>query len=574
MRTLSSIFFYILIYAVSAYSYAEEPPAIIDYDSRFHPVFGKQGMVVTREEVASGVGLQILEKGGNAVDAAVAVGFALAVTLPRAGNLGGGGFMMVHLAKEDKTIALDYREMAPGGAFREMFQNKAGEVDKDLARYSYRSAGIPGTVAGLTHALNKYGTMKLADVIAPAIALAEKGFKVTPVLANDLKIKKPRLSKSEAAKKIFYKKNGSDYEFGDVLIQSDLAWSLKQISKKGSKAFYQGEIAKRIVADSNRHDGLFQLSDLKAYKVIEREPVVGSYRGHKIVSMPPPSSGGIHLVQMLNILEGYNLSDMGHNSANYIHTLTETMKLAYADRSRYLGDPDFYNVPVEWLTSKSYADELRKKISPIRSTPSSEIMPGKKPAYESDETTHYSVVDKDGNYVSNTYTLNFTYGSGIVVEGTGILLNNEMDDFSAKPGTANGFGLIGGEANAVAARKRPLSSMTPTIVFKEGKPIMALGSPGGSTIITVVLQTLLNVVDHDMNIAQATSVPRIHHQWFPDILRLEPGINRDTVELLRAKGHKTYLGKTLGSMQGIMSIGGNLYGASDPRRPGAKAVSY
>ena len=547
---------------------------IIDHHEIFHPVVGRKGMVASQEVLASQIGLDILQRGGNAVDAAVAVGFALAVTLPRAGNLGGGGFMLVHLAEQGKTIALDYREMAPLKASRDMFLNEKGEVDMHMARNSYRSAGVPGTVAGLLHALREYGTMKPSEVIKPALVLAEKGFVLSHTLAEEFKSRRSQLSSSEAGKKIFFKADGSDYKTGEKFVQKDLAWSLKQIMRHGEKAFYQGAIAKRFVADFKKHQGVIDFDDLASYEVALREPVVGEYRGYKVVSMPPPSSGGVHVLQMLNILEAYDLQALGHNSADYLHLLTESMKYAYADRSEYLGDPDFISVPIASLTSKQYAQRLNSNIDVTKARASDDIKPGKDILFESHDTTHFSVADRFGNVVSNTYTLNFSYGSGIVVAGTGILLNNEMDDFSAKPGVPNGYGLVGGEANAITPRKRPLSSMTPTIVLRNDKPYLVMGSPGGSKIINIVLQVILNVLDHGMNIAEASSVPRIHHQWYPDVLNVERGISRDTLRLLQQKGHQLKDSTVLGSTQSILIDEGVFEGASDPRQPGALTVAY
>ncbi len=547
---------------------------IIDHKSIFHPVVGRQGMVASQEALASQVGLEILAKGGNAVDAAVGVGFALAVTLPKAGNLGGGGFMLVHLAESGKTLALDYREMAPGRAGKDMFLDSKGDVDPHLSRNTFQSAGVPGTVAGLIHALEEYGTLSIKDVVAPAIKLADEGFVISHELAAELESRRKQLSRSEAGRKIFFKPDGSAFKAGERLIQKDLAWSLKMIAKNGEDAFYRGSIADKFVADSKRHKGLIDADDLNNYHVAERKPVTGEYRGMTVVSMPPPSSGGVHVQQMLNVLKNYDLKKMGHNSADYLHVLAESMKYAYADRSEYLGDTDFVDVPIKELVSAPYTQKIAAKISLARARPSDEIKPGSEQPFESHDTTHYSVADKHGNVVSNTYTLNFSYGSGIVIEGTGILLNNEMDDFSAKPGVPNAFGLLGGEANAIEPRKRPLSAMTPVIVLKEDKPFLVLGSPGGSKIINVVLQVILNVIDHGMNIAEASSVPRIHHQWFPDVLNVERGISLDTLRLLEQKGHKIHTTRVLGSTQSILLNDEKMYGSSDPRRPGALTVSY
>jgi gamma-glutamyltranspeptidase/glutathione hydrolase len=557
-----------------ALSPVEAAVPIIDHTSIFHPVLAENGMVSSQEALATQVGLDVLREGGNAVDAAVAVGFAMAVTLPKAGNLGGGGFMMIHLAESGETLALDYREMAPALASEAMFLNQQGDVDKHLSRNSFQSAGVPGTVKGLTQAHRDYGSLPLAKLIQPAIELAEKGFVISHDLAAELQSRRSQLSRSEAGKKIFYRADGSPYKAGERLIQKDLAWSLKQIAKQGEEAFYTGAIAKKIAADSKRHNGLMDMNDLAAYNAVMREAVRGEYRGYEVFSMPPPSSGGVHVLQMLQVLKNFDLKGLGHNSADYLHVLSETMKYAYADRSKYLGDPDFTDVPVGPLTSQAYGRRIADKIDMNKARPSDDIKPGSAQPFESHDTTHFSVADRHGNVVSNTYTLNFSYGSGIVIEGTGILLNNEMDDFSSKPGVPNAFGLLGGEANAIEPKKRPLSAMTPIIVLKEDKPYLVLGSPGGSKIINVVLQVILNVLDHGMNIAEASSVPRIHHQWYPDILNLERGISLDTKRLLQAKGYKTKETRVLGSTQSILLQQGRLEGSSDPRRPGALTLGY
>jgi gamma-glutamyltranspeptidase/glutathione hydrolase len=502
------------------------------------------------------------------------VGFALAVTLPRAGNIGGGGFMMIHLATSGETVAIDYREMAPAGASGNMFLDAQGKVDKQRARFSYLSAGIPGTVAGLTLALEKYGSMSLAEVMAPAIYLARNGVTVTPSMSDALRRRQKRLSKHASTASIFLNRYGMALKSGERLVQRDLAWSLEQIAAHGADAFYRGEIAEKIAANMAANNGLITREDLRNYRAVERTPVRGQYRGYDIHSMPPPSSGGVHLVQLLNILEDYPITFLGHNTANTIHLMVEAMKLAYADRSRYLGDPDFWKVPVAGLTSKAYAAKLREKISLRYATPSKDIKPGDPMPYESNETTHFSIMDGAGNVVSNTYTLNFSFGTGIVAAGTGILLNNEMDDFSAKPGVPNAYGLVGGEANAIEPGKRPLSSMTPTIVFRDGKPLFATGTPGGSRIITTTLQIIMNVVDHKMNIAAATAAARIHHQWLPDKLRVEVGISDDTLDLLSTMGHHIDIGNAMGSTQTVMHSESGFLGAADPRRVGALAQGY
>jgi len=541
----------------------------------FHPVTAKNGMVASQERYATEAGLAVLKAGGNAVDAAVTIGFTLAVTLPEAGNIGGGGFMLVHLAKNNQTVAIDYREKAPKAATRNMFLNNLGAFDAEKSQYSYLAVGVPGTVAGLTMALEKYGTISLERALKPAIELAQKGFPVSEDLHDSLIAVKERMQASPASMAIFYKTGGIPYEVGEIFVQKDLARSLKLIAKEGAKAFYQGAIASAITADMEANRGLITQEDLAAYKPIIREPIRGTYRGYEIYSMPPPSSGRIHLVQMLNLLEGFPISELGHNTAQTIHLMAESMKLAYADRYKYLGDSDFTSVPVTGLISKSYANQLRRKININRATPSKDIAPGNpQPFVEGNNTTHYSVMDKDGNIVANTYTLNFSYGTKLTAAGTGIMLNNEMDDFAGKLGVPNAFGLIGGEPNAIAPEKRMLSSMTPTIVFKEGKPFLVTGSPGGSRIINTVLQVIMNLIDHKMNIAAATNAVRVHHQWVPDILQVEQGLNGDTIRLLTEKGHKISVQNAMGSTQSIMQVGNSFQGASDPRRSGALTLGY
>jgi gamma-glutamyltranspeptidase/glutathione hydrolase len=497
------------------------------------------------------------------------------VTYPRAGNIGGGGFMLVHLAKENRQLFIDYRELAPASAFKDIYLDKQGNVDKRRYYLSRQSAGVPGTVAGLAYALEKYGSMTLKQVLKPAIDLADKGFPVSFSLSHDLKARASYAPWADSeAKRLFFKADGSAYEPGENLRQVDLAWTLKQIARHGPDAFYRGAVAKRIVADMAANDGLITAEDLANYEVKERKPVRGTFKGYEVVSAPPPSSGGIHIVQMLNVLEQFDLKSMGHNSAEYLHTLAEAMKMAYADRSKYLGDPDFYTVPVSALLDKKYAAKLAGQITST-ARPAASIAPALGPKYESSETTHYSVADKHGNVVSNTYTLNFSFGSGIAVPGTGMLLNNEMADFSAKAGVPNPFGLIGDTANAVEPRKRPLSSMSPTLIFKDGQPWVAAGSPGGSRIITTVLQTLLNVMVFDFNIAEATALPRIHHQWLPDKLQVEEGISVDTVNLLKKREHPVHHStRTIGRMQSIMLDKGIFYGASDPRRAEGAVAAY
>ncbi|WP_296237119.1 gamma-glutamyltransferase [Psychrobacter sp. UBA5136] len=553
---------------------AKTDQAIYSADAIHHPVWAKNGMVASQEALASDIGLQILKDGGNAVDAAVAVGFALAVTLPRAGNIGGGGFMMIYDAKQDKTVALDYREKAPSSASRDMYLDKDGNAVSDLSRYHGLAVGVPGTVAGLLKALDDHGTMSREQVMAPAINLAENGITVTAGLSESLEVLSDRLQKWPSTKKIFFKADGSAYQPGELLRQPELAKSLKLIAAKGIDGFYKGETAHKLVKAVNEAGGNMSLQDLANYEAIAREPVKGEYRGYEIVSMPPPSSGGIHIVQILNILEGYPLKDYGQNSAQTIHLMAEAMQLAYADRAEYLGDADFIDVPASGLTSQAYADKLRSLINPNKAIPAATVKANNPLPYESDQTTHFSIVDKDGNAVANTYTLNFSYGTGLVAEGTGILLNNEMDDFSAKPGVANAYGLIGGDANAVEANKRPLSSMSPTLVFKDSKPYIVTGSPGGSRIITTVTQVISNVIDHDMNIAEATHAPRIHDQWLPDEIRIEKALNVDTIKKLESMGHKVSPQAAMGSTQSIMITPNGVYGSSDPRIVDAAVVGY
>ncbi len=568
---MRNIVYLLLVSLLAASAWGDQKP-IVDAGARFHPVIGAGGMVVSQEQLASRVGADILARGGNAVDAAVATGFALAVTLPQAGNIGGGGFMLVYLAEENRTIAIDYREMAPAAAHRDMYLAADGAVDNEKSRYSVHAAGVPGTVAGLLHAQENYGKLSLKEVIQPAITLAAEGFAVSHTLANSLQYRAEVMLQDKATAEYFYR-DGAPYQPGETLVQADLAASLQRIADKGGKGFYQGKTAELMLAKIRRGGGEMTPQDLLDYRVIERKPVCGDYRDHRVCAMPPPSSGGIHLIQMLNILEGWELQPLGHNSADYLHRLIEVMRRAYADRSEYLGDPDFYPVPVSALIDKKYGEKLRRQIDTQKASRSKDIKPGLTLPKESRETTHYSSWDKWGNVVSNTYTLNFSFGSGISVDGAGFLLNNEMFDFAAKPGVPNAYGLVGGDANAIAGGKRPLSSMTPTIVFKEGEPLIATGSPGGSTIITVVLQQLLNLIDFEMNLAEATAAPRIHHQWLPDQVWLEEGISPDTETLLRGMGHDVQRSRVLGRTQSLMKEAENFYGVSDYRWPGGAAVS-
>ncbi|KTR88970.1 gamma-glutamyltransferase [Pantoea dispersa] len=555
---------------------ASAPPVSYGVDSdTFHPVKAQHGMVASVDAMATRVGVDILKQGGNAVDAAIAVGFALAVTHPQAGNLGGGGFMLLRTAA-GRTTAIDFREMAPARASRDMFLDKQGNADSKLSLTSHLASGTPGTVAGFALAAQKYGTLPLSTLLAPALKLARDGIIVNDALADDLATYgKENLINHDNSRAIFYKADGQPYQKGDRLVQKNLAHSLQLIAQQGPDAFYKGKIADEIAAEMAQHGGLIGKADLAAYRAVERKPVSGSYRGYEVFSMPPPSSGGIHIVQILNILENFDLAKWGFGSADAMQVMAEAEKYAYADRSEYLGDPDFVKVPQQALTSKAYAKTLAQQIDVNKARPSADIKPGKLAPYESNQTTHFSVVDKDGNAVAVTYTLNTYFGSGVVAGNSGILMNNEMDDFSAKPGTPNVYGLVGGEANAIQPAKRPLSSMSPTIVAKDGKTWLVTGSPGGSRIITTVLQMVVNSIDFGMNVAEATNAPRFHHQWLPDQLRVEKGFSPDTLRLLEAKGQHVKVLPAMGSTQSIM-IGpdGMRYGASDPRSVDDLSAGY
>lgn len=540
--------------------------------ARFHPEVGTQGMVATSHFLASQVSHDVLAAGGNAVDAAVSAGFALAVTQPRSGNIGGGGFMLISDESSGEVIAIDYREMAPSAATETMFQDADGDPVTERSRFTHLAAGVPGTVAGLAMALEKYGTMSLAEALAPAIELANNGFPLPQRFVDGIHDARMTFEPWAASRAKFFKADGSPYQVGEIFRQPDLAATLERIAAQGAREFYEGETARLIVAEMETNNGLITMDDLANYQPVIREPSHGTYRGHDIYAMSPPSSGGAHIVQMLNILEDYDIGALGFNSADTIHVMAEAMKRAYADRSEYLGDTDFVEVPLEGITSRAYADELRKGISMDKATPSDSLAPGNPLPYESNETTHFSIADGNGLAVSNTYTINFSYGSGIVVDGAGFLLNNEMDDFSAKPGVPNAYGLIGGEANKVEPGKRMLSSMTPTIVKKNGKNYLITGSPGGSRIITTTLQVLMNVIDHDMNIQTAVSVPRIHHQWLPDEIRIEDGISPDTIALLEAKGHDISQQDAMGAAQSILIRDGHYFGGADPRRSTSSAM--
>lgn len=555
---------------------ADSALPLVDLHATHHPEIADYGMVSAQEEIAAAVGRDILVRGGNAIDAAVATGFALAVTLPQAGNLGGGGFMLIHIAETDQVLAIDFRETAPKLASRDMYLDAAGEVDNDLAQYSRLSAGVPGTVMGLLEALDTYGTMTRSDVMTPAIRLAADGFPISHALAHSLASHYAELSVDDSSISYFLGRGA-----GDILRQPDLADTLRRIRASGTADFYNGRTSELIVAEMQNGRGVMTLEDLASYAVEIRAPIIGTYGDYEIFAMSPPSSGGVHIVQMLNILSGYDLQADGHNSAAYLHKLIESMRRAYADRSQYLGDPDFVEVPVEALTAPAYADRLRASISLDAASQSRDIRPGALVSPESPDTTHYSIIDRDGNAVAVTYTLNFSYGSGYSVDGAGFLLNNEMDDFSAKPGAPNGYGLIGGEANKIAPLKRPLSSMTPLIVTKDSEVVLVTGSPGGSTIITAVMQVALNVMEWRMNLADATARPRIHHQWLPDEVTVEPGISIDTLRLLEGMGHmfeKTETGAyqrtVIGRVNSVGTRAGQAIGAADPRAPDSAAFGH
>jgi len=541
------------------------------------PVRGKHGMVSSVSEIASQVGVDVLKRGGNAVDAAVAVGLALAVVWPSAGNLGGGGFMVIRLAN-GKATAIDYREMGPAAAHRNVYLNDKGEYIDESSTYGHAAAGVPGTVAGLAYALEKYGTMKWADVAEPARKLAAEGFPIWYQLERSLKGASKSLSRYPETKRIFLR-DDKPYETGEIFKQPELAAVFERMIKQGPREFYEGKTA-RLIEESMKRAGngkaWMTVEDLKNYKAVEREPLRATYRGHEIITMPPPSSGGVAMIEMLNILERYDLKSMGAGSSQAIHLMVEAMRRAFADRAQFLGDPDFVKVPVAGLVSRKYAAKLAATIDLERASTSQEVKNGDPAPYESEETTHFTVVDKDGNVASNTYTINDSFGNKITVEGAGFLLNNEMDDFAPKPGSPNAYGLIQGEANAVAARKRPLSSMTPTIVLKDGKLWFAVGSPGGPTIINTVTQVIVNIVDHGMNIQQAIDWPRAHHQWMPDQIVYEPyGLAPDVMNRLKSIGHKFANPRHMGDAEGIMieDKTGVRLGGSDPRLDG-KSIGY
>jgi gamma-glutamyltranspeptidase/glutathione hydrolase len=538
-----------------------------------HAVAAEHGMVVAQEKISAQIGADILRRGGNAVDAAVATGFAMAVTYPRAGNIGGGGFMVIHLRKRGEDVAIDYRETAPAATTPQIFLGADGKPDPAKSRDSALGIGVPGTVAGLALALEKYGSGKftLAELLKPAIELARDGFVVTDDIADSLPDWHQRLSRWPASAKLFSRADGTSLQEGDRLVQTDLAATLSTIAADGPRGFYEGPIAAKLAKAVADAGGIMTPDDLKSYSAVIRPPVHGTYRGYDIVSMPQPSSGGIVLVETLNILEGFPLGDMKQGSAASLHLLIEAMKRAYADRAHYLGDPDFVNTPTSALITKDYATKLRASIDPDRATPAGDL-PQIKPLHEGSNTTHFSVVDAEGNAVSNTYTLNFSYGVGLVADGTGVLLNNELDDFTAAPGASNAYGLVGFEANLPGPGKRPLSSMSPTIVMKDGKVVLVTGTPGGSRIISTVLQVIVDVLDYKMDVAAAVAAPRLHHQWLPDEVRIEHGFPDDVLAELRAKGHHVLEPMGATSANSILVTANGVLGAPDPRTRGAEAA--
>ena len=538
------------------------------------PVTARHGMVVAQEARAARIGVEILRQGGNAVDAAVATGFALAVTYPRAGNIGGGGYMLIHLAAGNRDTAIDYRETAPAATTRDIFLDDKGEADPSKSRDSALAIGVPGTVAGLALAHAKYGSGKftLARLITPAIQLARDGIPVEDDTADSLPRAQSRLARWPASAKIFLTPDGNALAPGATLVQRDLADTLGAIARGGPQAFYQGATADKIVAAVRAAGGLMTREDLRDYRPVERAPIRGTYRGYDVVAMPPSSSGGVILLEILNILEGYR--DLARDDARRVHLMAEAMKLAYADRAVFLGDPASVEAPLARLISKSYGAELRARIDAAQARPAAEIRSGGAMLREGVNTTHFSVVDRFGNAVSNTTTLNFSYGVGLVAEGTGVLLNNELDDFAAKPGVPNAFGLVGGDANAPGPGKRPLSSMSPTIVLKDGKPFLITGSPGGSRIITTVLQVIMNVIDRKLSIADAVADPRVHHQWLPDELMVERGFPAALVRALQDRGHKVVERLPPTSANSILVTKAGFVGAADNRTRGALAAGY
>ena len=558
MRIFNNLFLALILISIPSQSIASYAQSDISSD----------GVVVTQHYLATEIGENILAQGGNAYDAAIAVGFALAVVLPRAGNIGGGGFMVIYDEDSNDTYAIDYREKAPAASFRDMYLDENGEFDILKSTFGYNAIGVPGTVHGFWSVHQRFGSLPWADLIHPAIILAERGFVMSDYMAQTLNNYSEKMSYYDETRNIFLRNypNLKDSR----LIQNDLAKTLKRIQKDGLNGFYSGETALLIAADMKENGGLITEQDLLDYRSIWRDPIKGTYRGKTIVTMPPPSSGGIHLIQMLNILENFELGSYEHNSYQYVSLLSETMKYAYADRSEYLGDPDFFEVPISKITAKEYAKIISASIEELGVIPSSKINPGMYINPESNETTHFSIADKFGNVISNTYTINSAFGSGVTIKGTGILMNNEMDDFSGQPGVPNQFGLLGGIANEIEPAKRPLSSMTPTIVFDNGDPFLAIGSPGGSRIITAVLQIILNVIDFEQSLEEATDSKRVHHQWYPDDIDIEQTYNQ--INELMDLGYKIDIIDTATCTQSIMIDDGEFIGVSDLRRPDSLAL--
>ena len=558
MRIFNNLFLALILISIPSQSIASYAQSDISSD----------GVVVTQHYLATEIGENILAQGGNAYDAAIAVGFALAVVLPRAGNIGGGGFMVIYDEDSNDTYAIDYREKAPAASFKDMYLDENGEFDILKSTFGYNAIGVPGTVHGFWSVHQRFGSLPWADLIHPAIILAERGFVMSDYMAQTLNNYSEKMSYYDETRNIFLRNypNLKDSR----LIQNDLAKTLKRIQKDGLNGFYSGETALLIAADMKENGGLITEQDLLDYRSIWRDPIKGTYRGKTIVTMPPPSSGGIHLIQMLNILENFELGSYEHNSYQYVSLLSETMKYAYADRSEYLGDPDFFEVPISKITAKEYAKIISASIEELGVIPSSKINPGMYINPESNETTHFSIADKFGNVISNTYTINSAFGSGVTIKGTGILMNNEMDDFSGQPGVPNQFGLLGGIANEIEPAKRPLSSMTPTIVFDNGDPFLAIGSPGGSRIITAVLQIILNVIDFEQSLEEATDSKRVHHQWYPDDIDIEETYNQ--INELMDLGYKIDIIDTATCTQSIMIDDGEFIGVSDLRRPDSLAL--
>ena len=567
------IFAVILLVGFGTLAHAQERRVYSPPESHtIQAVPAEHGMVVAQENLAARIGADILRQGGNAVDAAVATGFALAVTYPRAGNIGGGGFMVIHLAERNEDVTIDYRETAPAATKSDIFLGSDGKPDIAKSRDSALAIGVPGTVAGLAIALDKYGSGKfsLADVVKPGLALAADGIEISDDIADTLPFFRKRIERWPSSTKVFSRADGTPLREGDILIQRDLAATLTAIVEQGPRGFYEGPVAEKLVKAIADAGGIMTTDDLKSYQPVIRAPVRGNYRGYDIVSMPLPSSGGTVLLETLNILEGFPMADMKQGSAASLHLIIEAMKRAYADRARYLGDPAFVNAPMAALIAKDYAARQRAGIDLDRATPADAVAATQ--PREGSNTTHYSVVDSSGNAVSNTYTLNFPYGVGLVADGTGVLLNNELDDFTAAPGASNAFGLVGFEANLPGPGKRPLSSMSPTIVLKDGKPVLVTGTPGGSRIISAVLQIVVGVLDYRMDVAAAVAAPRVHHQWMPDVVRVERGFPEETLAALKAKGHEVIepLGQT--SANSIAITPNGLLGAPDPRTRGSAAA--